>query len=180
MDLSQKPQLRQYFLQLRKALTADQVKQKSQAICKQIAALEVFQKSQHILTYYPHNNEVNLLSLLERHPEKTWYLPRLQSENQFIALSFTTLEGLEKNQYGIPEPPKASNQRYEDELDLILVPGLAFDQKGNRLGMGKGYYDRYLKPLQHTFKIGVCFAEQKVDQLPTDPYDVAVNLVIHD
>lgn len=57
---------------------------------------------------------------------------------------------------------------------------MGFDPQGNRLGMGKGYYDRYLKTVQHAFKIGVFFTEQRVDQVPTDSYDVSVDLVVTD
>lgn len=175
-----KSQLRQQLLQLRKTLTPDQVHQKSQKICNQIADLDVFQKAQHILTYYPYNNEVDLLLLIDQHPKKTWYLPKLKEGNEFIALPFQFIDELQKNKYGISEPIQISNERYEDQIDLILIPGVGFDEKGNRLGMGKGYYDRYLKSMQHAFKIGVCFLEQRVDQVPTDSYDVSVDMVVSD
>ena len=178
MTLPQKPQLRQTLLQLRQNLSEEEIYQKSQSICRQIAGLEVFDKAQNILSYYPHNKEVDLLPLIDQHPEKTWHLPQLTSGNEFIALPFTSLNELQKNRFGIPEPIKKTGERYEDQLDLILIPGVAFDPKGNRLGMGKGYYDRYLKTVPQAFKVGVAFSEQLLDQIPVEAHDEPVDLLI--
>ena len=63
-------------------------------------------------------------------------------------------------------------------VPVILVPGMAFDAKGHRLGRGRGYYDRFLAAHSHIYKIGVCFDFQKVDEVSTDAFDIPVDEVI--
>ena len=80
-------------------------------------------------------------------------------------------------QFGIGEPtgPEFSDT---DSIDIIIVPGVAFDRQGNRLGRGRGFYDRLLKTTPNAIKIGVAFDFQVVDQVPTEPLDVPMNLII--
>ena len=81
--------------------------------------------------------------------------------------------------YGIMEPQGEAFSNYAD-IDLIVVPGLAFDAQGHRLGHGKGYYDRLLLTLQpyNVYKIGMCFEYQKVAQVPTEEHDIAMDEVL--
>ena len=65
----------------------------------------------------------------------------------------------------------------KNKIDLFLVPGVSFDVNGNRMGFGKGYYDRYLSNLD-VYKIGICFEEQISESIPTDKYDVKMNEII--
>ena len=78
--------------------------------------------------------------------------------------------------YGILEPVKII-EKSPNKIDLIIVPGIGFDKRGNRLGHGKGYYDKLLRKLK-TIKIGLAFELQIVDQIPTDENDVPVDLII--
>lgn len=89
---------------------------------------------------------------------------------------------MEAGAYGIMEPEGPAFTAYDD-IDLIIIPGLAFDVKHNRLGRGKGYYDRFLQQMQqmrqtHAYKIGVCFHHQLVDSIPVTAYDIPMDEVV--
>lgn len=92
---------------------------------------------------------------------------------------------MEAGAYGIMEPEGPAFTAYDD-IDLIIIPGVAFDVKHNRLGRGKGYYDRFLQQMQqmqqmqqtHAYKIGVCFPHQLVDNIPVTAYDIPMDEVV--
>lgn len=89
---------------------------------------------------------------------------------------------MEAGAYGIMEPEGPAFTAYDD-IDLIIIPGVAFDVKHNRLGRGKGYYDRFLQQMQqmrqtHAYKIGVCFPQQLVDSIPVTAYDIPMDEVV--
>lgn len=89
------------------------------------------------------------------------------------------LDDLIEGKFGILNPdPHKSVALSIDRIDLALVPGLAFDAQGHRIGYGKGYYDQLLKPAPHLSKIGICFKEQLTEILPKDPWDIAVDDIL--
>ena len=94
-------------------------------------------------------------------------------------LSFHPISALGElipGQFGIREPAPGPSP---DQLDLIVVPGLAFSAEGNRLGRGAGFYDRFLATApQTTLKIGVCFEFQQVSSIPHEPHDVTMDVVV--
>ena len=81
--------------------------------------------------------------------------------------------------FGIAEPGPAAEECLPQEIDLVVVPGVAFTADGARMGRGRGYYDRYLsQPALRATKVGVCYAHQLCDGLPTEPHDVAMDAVV--
>ena len=90
---------------------------------------------------------------------------------------FTGEADLRPGAFGIMEPVGQLVTDY-DHIDLAVVPGMAFDACGHRLGRGKGYYDRLLPRLSHCYKIGICFDFQKVPSVPTEPTDIAMDEVL--
>ena len=88
------------------------------------------------------------------------------------------MNDLEIQSFGIREA-KHNFVFDKNSIDLFLVPGVAFDMSGKRMGFGKGYYDRYLLDLD-TYKIGICFREQLDDNIPTDEYDIKMDEIIVD
>lgn len=90
---------------------------------------------------------------------------------------YTPGSSLAVGAFGIEEPQGPVFTNYS-EIDLAVVPGVAFDAKGNRLGRGRGYYDRLLPRLVHACKIGICFPFQLVDEVPAEPFDIAMDEVI--
>ena len=176
--MQSKQQLRQQGLLIRNGIGESLHKEKSEIILKKLKELPEFKKAKQILLYYSVKSEVSTLSLLSEE-NKITYLPRLISEVEFKALPFRSVDELEKNNFDIPEPP-FSDETYEEKLDLIIIPGVAFDEEGNRIGMGKGYYDRYLKKINRIPRIALAFEEQMVDRVAKESYDEPVDMIITD
>lgn len=108
---------------------------------------------------------------------KTVLLPRVvDGENMEIRVHRNP-DDLVPGHYGIMGPTGETYTRYED-IDIAVVPGMAFDQYGHRLGRGKGYYDRFLPKASHAYKIGVCFDFQKQETIPTDANDITMDCVL--
>lgn len=150
-------------------------KQKSELIIHTLNSLMVFQSAQNLLAYYSHGAEVDTLgSLPEWDMKKDLYLPRLTEENSFKAMKYGELT---PNKFGIPEP---TGDQEAGTLDLILVPGVAFDREGNRLGMGKGYYDRFLSGQKGVLRVALAFSEQILANIPKESYDETVDMIITD
>lgn len=138
--------------------------------------------AKRIAFYWPANGEVNLLPLLRMSLRcgKQCYLPVVE-RNQMEFREFRQGGALKRNRYNIPEP-KGTAICAVHQLDVILLPLVAFDAHCNRLGMGAGFYDRALAAYitQKPLRAGVAYDFQKVTQLPTDPWDVPLHTIITD
>lgn len=99
---------------------------------------------------------------------------------KIMAVEFKPDIKLVSGRFGIPEPdPRKSQIVQEDDLDLVIVPGVAFDRQGNRLGYGAGYYDRFLKGLKHRpLLIALAFDVQIMDEIPAEDHDVPLDLIV--
>jgi 5-formyltetrahydrofolate cyclo-ligase len=116
--------------------------------------------------------------VLDQASNKTIILPVVKDDELELKV-FSGLENMVVGKaFGIEEPVGESFKRL-DEIDLIIVPGVAFDKMNNRLGRGKAYYDKLLKQTK-AYKVGVCFDFQHIDHVPVDQFDVRMDLVIHD
>lgn len=175
-----KVEIRRLALEKRNSLSEADRKTKSFGIGKLLESLELFQNAETVLFYYSHNSEVDTLSLIRKWmQEKSFFLPRLTPDDSFLALPVSSLDELELNRYGIPEPPMPSTEADKSpKLDLIIMPGVAFDRKGNRIGMGKGYYDRFLAGQKGVPKVALAYSEQVLDSVPKEPYDEPVDMII--
>ena len=163
-----KREIRKVALQTRNALTKEQQLEYSQRIVEQ---LKPYLKG-NIAIYQSFGSEVSLQSL----ELDTYYLPVVKEHYQmdFVACHQQTV--FQKNSYGIDEP--TSQQIVNPSaLDVMVIPMVAFDKDNQRLGYGKGYYDRYLKQTS-CLKIGVAFSCQKVDTVYADANDVRLDLII--
>ena len=107
---------------------------------------------------------------------KTILLPRVVDETTMELRHYTGIDDLQKGAYGIMEPTGELFTDY-DQIEVAIVPGMAFDKEGHRLGRGKGYYDRFLPLLKNAYKIGVCHPSRLLDHVPTDEHDVRMDYV---
>ncbi|MDE6354694.1 MAG: 5-formyltetrahydrofolate cyclo-ligase [Prevotella sp.] len=108
---------------------------------------------------------------------KTILLPRVTSATDMELRLYTGPDDLSRGAFGIMEPCGALFTDYS-RIDLAVIPGMAFDRHGHRLGRGRGYYDRFLPLIPHAYKIGICFPFQLVDAVPTEPTDVIMDEVM--
>ena len=149
-------------------------KKKSTVIVDKIINLDLYQKSKVIAIYNSLVNEVDTSELIKRSiHEKIVLLPKIINDKMVFIIIDNNTKSV-KNNFGIYEP---IGKIYDGDIDLIIVPGVAFDRRHFRLGFGKGYYDKYLKE-KNIYKIGICFIEQIVDYIPIDSYDVPMNMII--
>lgn len=180
--MPEKRDLRINSLQIRNSIPAEIREEKSKIVGEKLEETDLFKDADHILFYYTHGSEVDTVPIINKWlNKKNIYLPKLKSDNKFIALPFKNFDTLRKGIYDIPEPIEHESERvYEKKLDLIIVPGSAFDKKCNRLGMGKGFYDRYLSQFKNIPKIALAFEEQMLDEVPKESYDESVDMIITD
>ncbi|MFH0838544.1 MAG: 5-formyltetrahydrofolate cyclo-ligase [Patescibacteria group bacterium] len=172
-----KAEIRSIFLKKRKAMTRQERESKSQKIISRLEESEVFLSAERVLCYYSVGGEVETAGFIGKWiKRKKILLPSLSDDSSFIALPATSVDELESNRFGIPEPPRSGSDDYKP--GLIIVPGVAFDRKGNRIGMGKGYYDRYLAGQKRVLKVALAFSEQILARVPKEPYDEAVDWII--
>ena len=150
---------------------------KSDGIITQLEQLPQFIRAKTVLAYWSMPDEVQTHAFINRwHGRKKISLPVVLGDR----LEPCFFEGMDSMgagaAFGILEPKNTLKTPLND-IDLIIVPGLAFDSNGNRLGRGKGYYDRLLKGV-NAFKVGICFDFQIVEKVPTGTNDIPVDKVI--
>lgn len=148
----------------------------SQNIEEKFFSLEEVIKSSVFLLYYPHKNEVNTLNILNRllSEGKTVLLPKVEGKH-ILPVKITDINSVSTGYAGIKEPE--GGQVYRSDIDVIVVPAVAFDEKGYRLGYGKGFYDKFLSN-QNALKIGLAYDFQVLKEIPRDLHDIPVDIVI--
>ena len=174
MDLcSEKAAQRRAGIAARKALSAEARAAANAALCRRIATLPCFQQAQSLLAYAAFGGEADL-SVLLREAErqgKTVAYP-VCGEHFTLTAAVPGPDGWERGTYGIRTPILEKSRVLPPEaLDLVLVPCTAFDAACHRVGMGKGYYDRYLPQCSHAVALGIAFEVQRVERAVTDVYD---------
>ncbi len=179
-----KQTLKSEIFEKRKALSNEEIDEKSEKIKESLYSLPEFKKSKNILFYVSFNNEVgtiNAIKELLNTKEKNIIIPFVEKNNLVLQLSeLKDFNDLEPKTFGILEPKKNKIKKIDaDKIDLAIVPGIVFDKKGHRIGYGYGYYDRFLKTLNESAK-KICFAFecQLIDNIPEEKHDIPVDVVI--
>lgn len=162
------------MLQQRNALALTEIANRSKRVQKMLLNSKEFESAKTIGAYYAFGSEVKTDMIIEqaRSLGKRVALPSVEGEG----LTFYELSSgkyLVKGRFGIMEPLP---YRPVDRIDLIVVPGVAFDRQGYRLGYGKGYYDRYLAE-KRTFSMGLAYSFQLLERLPKGEHDMRLGAV---
>lgn len=170
-----KKQLRKEISVIKKTIGKEEKINKSNQILEKIESLIFFRKAVNILFYHSLPDEVQTGRAIELWSHsKNIYLPVVDGDE--LRIRKYDKELLKKGSYDILEP-QGEDLRDLSVIDLVIVPGVAFDKKGNRLGRGKGYYDRLLKNIK-AVKIGICYDFQIADKIPADEHDVPLDGII--
>lgn len=172
-----KQSLRKLIAQEKKNHTAEQLKAWSSSILQQVENHPSFIHAGTVLLYYSLPDEVHTHAFIERWKDrKRLILPVVIGPTELELRCYTGKQDLAKGKFGIEEPIGKAFTAFQ-EIDLAIIPGVGFDKQGNRLGRGKGYYDRILPEIQAP-KIGICYHFQLFDTIPTNQYDQPMNEVI--
>jgi len=177
-----KEKLRKKIMDTRKSLPDSDVLEKSKQIKKRLYKMKEFQQASMILFYVSYNNEVYTHDMIKESLSsgKNVVVPITNKEKHCLVLSkLNNWEDLECSTYSILEPKKNCIREVSlDKIDLILVPGVVFDESGNRIGHGTGYYDKLLKNSKNASHIGLAFEVQIVDSIPVEEHDVKVDKIV--
>ncbi len=155
----------------------------SARICHQISRAPLFRGARQIFLYMPLRSEIDLRSLGAQYPDKIWGIPRCLPGVQLAWHRWSPGDPntLCRGGFGLSEPTADAPRLDPEAVDLILVPGLAFDVWGGRLGYGKGYYDRFLCRYPQAHTVGICAHDCFLSTpLPCDPWDVLMRGVVTD
>ena len=177
-----KNQVRRELIKLRNSLTEKEVFEKSNEIKKKLFGLTEFEEALNILFYVSYGNEVYTHEMIKECIEnkKKVIVPISDIENRRLILSeLYNWNDLEPGAYNILEPRIEKIKEVPlYKIEFIIVPGVGFDERGNRIGHGKGYYDNLLKNSKFIPHIGLAFESQIVKEIPTNSYDFPVDLII--
>ena len=168
--MQEKSHLRTKFKNLRKGIDTESV---SEAICKNIRDFEPYKKAENVMLFYPTKFEINLLPLLN--DKKKFYFPRVNGEELEVCPYSDTVE-FKMSSFNINEPCSAAVS--PDILDLVLVPALAADIEGYRLGYGGGFYDRFLPLCKNALTVIPVYEDFILEKLPREQFDRKVNYII--
>ncbi|NPA49330.1 MAG: 5-formyltetrahydrofolate cyclo-ligase [Thermodesulfobacteria bacterium] len=176
-----KKTLRKIFLARRASLTPEARKELSRRITEHLRSYAPYRKAERLLLYAHFRDEVETDALIEAALQegKEVYLPRTYVREKRLRLFrlFNTGELL-PGAYGIPEPPAQNPEIQAEELDLIVVPGVAFDLRGGRLGYGGGFYDRLFAKAPRVKRIGLAYSCQVAEELPLEEHDVLLHALV--
>ena len=173
-----KKALRQEIRRKKQAMTPEQIAKASSCLAQQFFQTDAYRQAQTLYGYLPYNQEVRTVPILEQaiRDGKRVAVPKVCGDRMdFIYIS--DLSAVEIGYCGIPEPV-ANGPVGDDPKALVLMPGLAFDKNGNRMGYGGGFYDKFLAQEPEHPTVALCYAFQMVDSIPTDSYDIPVDLVL--
>lgn len=179
-----KDKLRENLLSCRASLQRDEVELYSGHVFDVLMQCSYFLKAKSILFYYSHNNEVDLMRAMKyalAHNKRA-LLPRIDpQDNQLYLHQIENVDNnLEQGRYGIMQPREKCPMVSPNNVDVFLIPGIAFDARGMRLGYGQGYYDCLFEGVQagKGCKIGVAYPWQIVDEIPRENHDILLDFIL--
>jgi len=202
VQMKGKSMLRRKVKSKLKLLSPEQFTMQSKAVCQKFLSLDIYHNSKDICIYLSMKSECNTNPILQQifKDKKRCFVPRIPDNERMLMLeaySMDDISSFPKNKWGIPEPNEDDvdgNNRAEasdkdGRLDIIIIPGVAFDLTGRRLGHGKGYYDRYITNLKDTryatdqqsafpSLVALALTPQIVDQVPTEEHDQLMTHVL--
>lgn len=174
-----KKDLRQFIRMQKGRFSPMQLEELSLPVIKRLLAHPRIKQAQVILMYYSLDDEVNTHEAINElvRQGKTVLLPAVVDDERMELREYHGQQDLESGFFHLMEPVGKVFTEY-DTIEVAVVPGMAFDSRQNRLGRGKGYYDRFLSQVPTVYKIGICFDFQKLPGIPAEENDVKMNEVL--
>ena len=173
-----KKELRSTIRERKRAMTEEEIASRSEKLGQLFAQSEAYKAAKTIYGYLPYNQEVRTVPMLEQALKdgKRVAVPKVYGdEMKFLYLD--DLSQVEKGYAGIPEPI-ADEPVADDDTALVLMPGLAFDPAGHRIGYGGGFYDKFLAAEPNHPTLALCYEFQMLPELHTEEHDIPVDTVL--
>lgn len=173
--------LRDHARTVRASLSTAEIEEKSGLICRRL--LEVIDGTDPLMIYASKPLEVNTKALIGHliSRGKTVVVPIIEKDTKTLRLSYLKdPDVLQVSTFHVPEPVGCELPALASDIKAVIIPMLAFDKKGNRLGYGAGYYDRFLSLHPHLMRIGIAFSCQEVEEIPADATDAIMDIIVTD
>ena len=177
-----KKELRKKMLALRRALSTDETDKMAMCLRANIVSLPQYKKANRIMAFLAMRGESNLDPLIEQAlaDEKEIYIPVCLPERQIGAGRLFSMSGFTKGPLGLRNLPAPYTMIGPEDLDLVLVPAVACGVDGTRLGMGAGYYDRYLARVPFEKRVAALWDFQVIPDIPSEPFDQKIAKIVTD
>lgn len=174
--------LRQKMLAMRRALSANETESRSSSLKENILSLLEYKNAKKIMAFFAMKGESNLDGFIRQAllDGKEVYIPVCLPERQMEAGRLIDMEHFEKGPLGLRNLPAGYEVTSPESLDLVLIPGLAVSQEGIRLGMGAGYYDRYLARVPFEKRVAALWDFQVIPDIPSEPFDQKIAKIVTD
>jgi 5-formyltetrahydrofolate cyclo-ligase len=178
-DSEKKQQIRDEISRKRRYLKEDEKKTFDDSIAKKLTSLKEWKKSKYILIYVSHKNEIKTTDIIKTNIKKKHIIvPKTHLRFHTLSLhKIKTINDLIKGRYDLLEPHAHTEIISPEEIELAIIPGIAFDLKGHRIGYGKAYYDRLNKHLKCP-KIGLAYSFQIVENIPAQSHDIPLDILV--
>ena len=173
-----KKELRRSIRERKRAMTEEEIVTRSEALGKAFVSSPLYQQADTVYGYLPYNQEVRTVSMLEQalRDGKKVAVPKVIGD-EMVFIYLEDLTQVEKGYAGIPEPV-ADGPVAQDKTALVLMPGLAFDRDGHRIGYGGGFYDKFLQREPEHPTLALCYEFQMLPHLETEEHDIPVDCVL--
>ena len=174
--------LRQKMLAMRRALSANETESRSSSLKENILSLPEYKNAKKIMAFLAMKGESNLDGFIRQAllDGKEVYIPVCLPGRQMEAGRLIDMEHFEKGPLGLRNLPAGYEVTSPESLDLVLIPGLAVSQEGIRLGMGAGYYDRYLARVPFEKRVAALWDFQVIPDIPSEPFDQKIAKIVTD
>lgn len=180
--MSSKGEIRKWIVGRRDSLTREEIEARSRAIFERLTGLEAIRRASTLMVYLSFGSEVLTDDLIRWGwgEGKKIAVPLCRpGKRELIPCRMDGFDDLETGHYGIPEPKAALCRPVEKgDIGVVVIPAVAFDRNGRRVGYGGGYYDRFLPEVPQAAKVGAAFTCQIVPEVPSEAYDVPVDRIV--
>lgn len=179
MSGGDKAEIRRQMRRLRRDLSEEEQQRAADGVYAQIMRMESYRTARTVMAYAAVRGELSMRRIMEdiRASGRLLALPRCGESGDMDAFIVTEQRQLRRGAYGIWEPDESCPIVPPDAIDLMLIPGTAFDRAGGRIGQGGGYYDRYILKTR-AFRVGVCHGFALMDSVPTEKHDARMDAVV--
>lgn len=176
--VEQKKKLRTRVVEIKQSYSQRELQNLSEEVISTLELTEVFQNAKVVLAYYSMSDEVNTHEWIKRHHWQKQFLLPMVNNSELVLKRYVSEESMLTSGFGIEEPLGNTFPEQEyDKIDLVIVPGVAFDRTLNRMGRGKGFYDRLLPKIKAP-KMAICFDFQVFDRIPANQGDIKMNMIV--